>query len=93
MYFGKFRYNKLEEFLRIGKPELNMNMTGWQEGMAWDKNGVKADSIDYNILQNQDAGLVLSVKKEGKSFDFQFNFNSPLQPQIELFLYDVLIKE
>ena len=69
-----------------------MNITGWQEGMGWDKNGVKADSIDYNLLQNQDAGLVLSVKKEGKSFDFQFNFNSHLQPQIETFLNDILKK-
>lgn len=87
--YGNF---STEKFLRIGKPALNMNMTGWQEGMGWDINGVKADSIDYNLLQNQDAGLVLSVRKEGKSFDFQFNFNSPLQPQIETFLNDILKK-
>jgi len=80
-------YSEFSEggYLKVGLPELHLDMEAWQKYMGWDKNGIKAVSIDYSLIQ-KDMGLNISIKTKEKNYDYQFDFNSPLKPQIDKFL-------
>jgi hypothetical protein len=72
-------------YLKIGLPELHLDLDAWQRYMGWDLNGIKALTVDYSLLY-KDMGLNISVKTGEKNYDYQFDFNSPLKPQIDEFL-------
>jgi parallel beta-helix repeat protein len=80
-----------KNLFRLGKAASieDFDMVRWQTDLKFDLKSVKAEDIKYFLSEDM-TGLDISVKKSGKSYDYQFNFNSPLQPQIETFLNDIL---
>ncbi len=80
---GKNIYGEFsgEGYLKVGMPELHLDLEAWRKYMGWDKDGFMAD-IEYSLVPDGTA-LDLSITAKGKRIDAQLLLHMPLKTQIE----------
>ncbi len=81
-------YGSFEEggYLKVGFPELHLDLKAWQKYMGWDLKGCVA-AIGYELIQ--DGGkteLRLSISTEKGKVEAKIDLNVPVRSQIEQLL-------
>lgn len=71
-------------YLKVGLPELHLDLKAWRGFMGWDLKGIEAD-IDY-ALDPGCTKLSLDVRVQGNRVCRELDFKQQLSPQIEALL-------
>lgn len=67
-------------YLKVGNPELHLDLKAWRRFYGWDENGFTAN-IDYS-LESDDTVLKITIKTLKKHVEATLNLKQPLKIQI-----------
>jgi len=68
-------------YLKVGMPELHLDLAAWTKYMGWDKNGLMAE-IEYSLASDRTT-LDILIKTKGNRVKLVLNLHMPLGAQID----------
>ncbi len=71
-------------YLKVGFPELHLDLNAWRKHMGWDLNGYSA-KISYELLL-EDETLLLNISIDNRDIGTRIYLDAPVKEQIEQLL-------